>query len=140
MRIISLGLVDLACRIITGNDWYEITYASEFITQPGQTLPQVKKHLKIITDEHGTCRIYDKDKCVQDDFVFSVKEQYYPPVDNNKVVLNVEVKAGHSEIVGDYKIAPKKLISILQKQGIMRITQQAQQVPLQNLLSWLYYY
>jgi len=53
---LSLGIVPGICKAITGDNWYEITSASEFIRQPGPLLPTVQRFLKVVTDERDTCR------------------------------------------------------------------------------------
>lgn len=139
-RWISLGLVMPICKLISGDKWYEITRPSPFIQQPGGLLPQVQRHVKIVTDENNTCRRYgDEGRCVEDDFVFSVAEQYFERVDGAKQVDNVEVAAGHAEIVGDYRVAPRKLIALLQRKGVMRNTEAKRLRELETLLAHLYY-
>jgi hypothetical protein len=139
MRWLTLGLIIPICKIISGDKWYEITHPSPFIQQPGTMLEQVSNHLKIVTNETGSCRKYDKTgTCVEDDFVFSTKEQYFTKVDSQSIVDNVEVSAGHAEIVGDYQLPPKKLIKILQQKGIMRSTRPDQKEELSRLLLELY--
>ena len=138
-RAISLGLVIPICKAISGNKWYEITYASGFIRDPGSLIGQVDDFVKIVTDERDTCRRYDdKNRCVEDDFVFSVEEQYNTAVDNSPRVIPVQIKAGHSEIVGNAVTTPDKLITILQQQGIMHATPAARTTALDALLSMLY--
>ncbi|MDZ7804966.1 alpha/beta hydrolase [Thiohalophilus sp.] len=138
-RILSLGLVVPICYAISGGKWFEITSVSDFIRQPGTLIPQVNNFIKIVTDERNTCRQYNQDgRCIEDDYVFSLKEQYYPLVDNDDRVTNVEIKAGHVEIVGDQRIAPTKLIHIFQSHGIMNKTAQTENDKLKLLLSELY--
>ena len=140
-RILSLGLVIPICKLISGEKWYEITRPSPFIQEPGELLEQVATHLKIVTDEAGTCRRRDKNGvCVEDDFVFSLDEQYFEKVDDSSRVDNVEVQAGHAEIVGNYRVPPEKLIKLMQSKGIMHRTRPAQRVGLSLLLSRLYGY
>ena len=138
-RAISLGLVIPICKAISGNKWYEITYASDFIREPGTLIGQVDDFIKIVTDERDTCRRYDdKNRCVEDDFVFSAEEQYNPAVDSSSRVIPVEIKAGHSEIVGNATIKPDKLITILQQQTIMRATPVSKTAALDAFISMLY--
>lgn len=119
-RLLSLGLVIPVCRLISGEKWYEITSASPFVQHPGELLEEVSTHLKIVTNESGSCRNYDKKGvCVEDDFVFSTKEQYLAQIDASPRVENVEVAAGHVEIVGNYNVTPVKLIEVMQAKGIM---------------------
>jgi alpha-beta hydrolase superfamily lysophospholipase len=138
-RWMSLGLVIPICRLISGDKWYEITRPSPFIQEPGELIPTVAVHLKIVTDEAGSCRRYDDNgMCVADDFVFSLAEQYFEPVDAPACVENIEVAAGHAEIVGDDNTAPEKLIRLLQQKGIMHQTPPARRDELATLLSRLY--
>lgn len=138
-RIMSLGLVIPICKLVSGDKWYEITQASPFIQQPGKLLEQVEEHIKVVTDEVGTCRYYrENGDCAEDDFVFSVQEQYLKQIDESKRTINIEVPAGHAEIVGDYRVPPQKLISLMQLEGIMNKTPAAQQGSLSLLLSRLY--
>ena len=136
---LSLGLVKPVCQIITGRKYRDIPANSDFILRPGQLVPSVDKHLKIVTDEVNTCRVYDEHgDCVEDDFVFSVDEQNQQSVDAQQGMLPVLVKAGHVEIVGDAKTAPVKLIAILQQQGFLRATPEEDSEELAKLLADLY--
>ncbi|MFO7602676.1 MAG: alpha/beta hydrolase [Gammaproteobacteria bacterium] len=138
-RVLSLGLVVPVCYAISGGKWYEITPASPFMRQPGSLLPQVNEHLKIVTDERNTCRRYDAEgSCLESDDIFTVAEQYHPPVDAETRVNNIEIPAGHVEIVGGPRVAPEKLIRILQDNGIMKETPASQQARFNTLLTQLY--
>ena len=107
LRVASLGLNDLACWIVSGDSWYEITHASDFIRQPGSLAPQVRRHLKVVTDERGTCRRRDgTGQCLEGDYIFSLDEQRYPPVANAPRATDVVVPAGHVEIVGETWVTP----------------------------------
>jgi hypothetical protein len=140
LRWLTLGLIIPVCKIVSGDKWYEITNPSPFIQQPGNLLDQVSQHLKIVTDERGTCRKFDeKGVCLEDDFVFSVNEQYFEKVDNIKIVDNIEVNAGHAEIVGDYEVVPEKLIAILQNRSIMNNTPPERKAKLSLLLERIYH-
>ena len=138
-RLLTFGLAVPFCKILSGDKWYEITQPSPFIQQPGELLEQVEAHIKIVTDETASCRRYnDNGICVEDDFVFSVNEQYFEHVDASSHVENIEVSAGHVEIVGDYRVPPEKLIPLMQSKGIMRDTPLARQKDLSDLLTLLY--
>jgi pimeloyl-ACP methyl ester carboxylesterase len=138
-RVVSLGLAVPICKLISGDKWYEITYASDFIREPGSLIGQVNEFIKIVTDERDSCRRYDNaGHCIEDDYVFSVEEQYYPPVDDSPRVIPVEVRAGHAEIVGRNGATPEKLISILQDQRILHATPATQADTLRALLVSLY--
>lgn len=119
-RILTLGLGDLACRLISGKKWFEITYASDFIRQPGQLVNMVEDHLLIITDETRSCRSFDaQGYCEQADYVISVAEQRFPPVENAPRVTPVQVQAGHLEIIGESGGGAVKLLAVLQQQGLL---------------------
>jgi pimeloyl-ACP methyl ester carboxylesterase len=139
VHVLSLGSTVAICRYISGRKWWEITASSDFIQKPGSPLPDIQRHLKIITDERDSCRIRnDAGRCVSRDGVFGITEQYHPPVDNYPIVANIEVRAGHVEIVGDAEAPPTKLIGILQDEGVMRPTEPAREKALQALLAELY--
>jgi pimeloyl-ACP methyl ester carboxylesterase len=139
LRIATLGLNDLVCWLISGDNWYEITHASEFIQSPGSLLPQVRRHLKVVTDERGTCRRYNEaGQCIEDDYIFSVQEQRFPPVTQAPQTTDIEVAAGHVEIVGESGVTPRKLIDVFQREGIVRATPRARQSAFQELLAQLY--
>lgn len=138
-RLLSFGLVIPICKLISGDKWYEITRPSEFIQQPGPLSEQVTRHLKIVTDETGSCRRRDAFAvCLEEDQVFTLGEQYFSAIDSAAQVKNVEVAAGHTEIVGDHRVAPEKLIRLLQAEGIMRATPVGKRDRLLALLSRLY--
>jgi len=136
---LSLGLVKPLCHMITGSKYRDIPANSDFILQPGQLVPSVNRHIKIVTDEVGTCRNYDaRGICREDDFVFSVDEQEQHIVDGHEGLLSLLVKAGHVEIVGDANTVPEKLIGIFQQQGILRATPEEEVEELAKLLADLY--
>jgi hypothetical protein len=138
-KILSLGLTIPICKIASGDKWPEITASSEFILQPGVLLEQVGKHLKINTDESGSCRSIDAaGSCMEGDYVFSLEEQHHPPVDKSAVVANIDLKAGHVEIVGDHRVAPLKFIAILQQQGVLNTTPPEKVSAFERLLARLY--
>lgn len=139
LRIATLGLNDLACWLISGENWYEITPASDFIQQPGSLIHQVRSHLKVVTDERGTCRRRDDaGLCIEDDYIFSLDEQRYPLVTLASRTTDVEVPAGHVEIVGESGVTPHKLIDVFQREGIVRATPPERQSAFQQLLTQLY--
>lgn len=119
---LTLGLLPATCYAVTGAKWADITYSSRFIREPGALLPQVSKYLKIDTDERGSCRREEGGRCVEDDEVFSLTEQRNTLVETDVRARRVEVRAGHVEIVGDKRVAPTKLIAILQEHGVVRPT------------------
>jgi hypothetical protein len=114
---LTLGLLPVTCYAVTGAKWSDITNSSHFVREPGTLVPQVTTFLKIDTDERGTCRRKEVGRCAESDEVFSLAEQRNSIVENDTRARRVEVHAGHVEIVGDARIAPTKLIEILQEQG-----------------------
>jgi len=136
---LSLGTVPGICMLISGDNWYEITSASPFIRQPGALLPSVQRYLKIVTDERDTCRRRNQNGgCLESDYVFDVAEQYHPIVDRYPQLTNIEVNAGHVEIVGNRDIVPRKLLAILQREGLLAPTPPERQAALERLLALLY--
>ena len=136
---LSLGTVTGICWAITGDNWYEITSASNFIRYPEPLLQSVQRYLKVVTDERDTCRSKSKNgSCIESDHVFSLAEQYHPVIDNYKQLINVEVEAGHVEIVGYKHVAPRKLLSILQQHGMLAPTPPERRVALERLLAKLF--
>jgi hypothetical protein len=137
-RALTFGLIAPLCQIVTGDKWSEITYTSEFILQPGPLHKQVDTYLKVVTDERGTCRRFKDGTCMESDEIFSLQEQRNATVDNDPIAKIVEVKAGHVEIVGDKRVAPLKLIAILQQNGIINPTEPERTEKLSLLLTTLY--
>ena len=134
---LTLGLLPLSCYAVTGAKWTDITYSSHFIREPGTLIPQVTKFLKIDTDERGTCRREKGGRCVEEDKVFSLAEQRNPLVETDRT-QRVEVRAGHVEIVGDKRVAPTKLITILQEQGALLPTAPERLSAFNQLLARIY--
>jgi pimeloyl-ACP methyl ester carboxylesterase len=136
---LSLGLVPAVCRAITGDNWHEITASSEFIREPGPLGSSVRQYLKVVTNERDTCRARSASgACLESDFIFTLPEQYHPVVDAYPRVTNVEVDAGHVEIVGYKDVAPRKLLAILQRQGMLAPTPPQRRSELERLLTRLY--
>lgn len=139
LRAATLGINDLVCWLVSGDNWYEITHASDFIRQPGSLAPQVRRHLEVVTDERGTCRRRDETgQCVESDYIFSLAEQRHPPVTNAPRTTAVVVPAGHVEIVGESGVTPYKLIALFQREGIVRATPPERQSAFRDLLAQLY--
>lgn len=138
-RWLSLGAIPGMCWLITGDNWDEITPNSAFIRRPGALLPSVRRYLKVVTDERDTCRRTSPDgRCVESDHIFNLAEQYHPVVDNYPQLTNVEVGAGHVEIVGYKDVAPRKLLDILQREDMLAPTPPERRAALERLLAILY--
>jgi hypothetical protein len=135
----SLGIVPLTCWAVTGDNWFEITSASDFIRRPGPLVASVGRYVKVVTDERGTCRRRDAaGACLESDEVFSLAEQYQPVIDAYPRLANVQVAAGHVEIVGYKGVAPRQLISILQQQGLLADTAPEREDDFERLMAELY--
>jgi pimeloyl-ACP methyl ester carboxylesterase len=135
---LTLGLLPLTCYAVTGAKWADITFSSRFIREPGTLVPQVSNYLKIDTDERGTCRREEGGRCVLEDEIFSLAEQRNVLVESDRRARRFEVRAGHVEIVGDKRVAPTKLISILQEQGVIRPTSPERLSAFNRLLARIY--
>ena len=136
---LSLGVLPGLCWIITGDNWYEITSSSDFINDPKPLIPSVKSYLKIVTNEENTCRRFNKSgNCIESDFVFNVAEQNQPIFDDYANMTRVQVDAGHVEIVGYKDVEPRKLLSILQDQGMISKTPPERKAELERLFADLY--
>ncbi|MFL0805136.1 MAG: putative lipase [Agarilytica sp.] len=139
LQWLSLGIIPGTCWIATGDNWNEITSSSDFIKRPRELLPSIEKYIKVVTDERDTCRIDpNTGQCHQSDFVFDLFEQYHPVVDKYHQTTNIEVNAGHVEIVGYKGLAPRKLIKILQENEMLFPTPPERQASLEKLLATLY--
>ncbi|MEX0637918.1 MAG: alpha/beta fold hydrolase [Burkholderiales bacterium] len=139
LQWLSLGILPASCWLVTGDNWNEITPYSDFIRRPGPLLPSVQRYLKVVTDERGTCRRRGPDgTCRESDYVFTLAEQYQPVVDKYPQLTNVEVDAGHVEIVGYKDVAPRKLLAILQRADLLAPTPPERRSALEALLAILY--
>lgn len=135
---LTLGFLPATCYLATGAKWADITYSSRFILKPGALVPQVSNYLKIDTDERGSCRREINGRCLEADDVFSLDEQRSLLVEADARTQRVEERAGHVEIVGDKRVAPLKLIAILQNQGVLRPTTPDRQSAFGQLLVRVY--
>lgn len=139
LRFASLGVTPLVCQMITGSKWTEIYPGSEFMIKPGTLQSSVVSHLKIVTDEHGTCRrLNPRGTCVEDDEVFSLGEQVNDVVDADARTAEIRVKAGHIEIVGERGNPPAKLLRVLQEHNVLGATPAERREELAALLHRLY--
>lgn len=135
---LTLGILPLSCYVTTGPKWTDITYSSRFIREPGELASSVAQHLKIDTDERNTCRREEAGRCVESDDIFSLAEQRSAAVETGGRMKRVLVNAGHVEIVGDKRVAPTKLLSILQTEGVLRQTLPEQRSAFERLLAQVY--
>lgn len=135
---LTLGVVPFSCYLATGPKWADITYSSRFIREPGTLAPQVDQYLKIDTDERDTCRRQVDGRCVEDDEIFTLAEQRNKQVETGPRIKRREVKAGHVEIVGDKRVAPTKLIAILQDEQVINPTPAKQMAAFNLRLKQIY--
>ena len=135
---LTLGLLPLSCYVATGPKWMDITYSSRFIREPGVLAWQVTDYLKIDTNERDSCRREVDGKCMESDDIFSLDEQRNMDVESDSRTKRVVIRAGHVEIVGDKRVAPTKLITVLQKEGVIRATEPGQEAAFRALLSQIY--
>ena len=120
LQVITLGASALVCNLIAGETWHELPPGSAFVTRPGTLLPQVEEAIQVVTDERGACRRRAVDgSCLVPDSVFTVGEQHNPVIERDPRLRRVQVSAGHAEIVGEVGIPPAKLITVLEKEGIL---------------------
>lgn len=139
LRIVTLGLHDVACWMVSGDKWFEITAASDFIQNPGKLAAPVERYLQVTTNEEGSCRRYSSTgECQEDDFVFTLDEQELPQVTSGATARKIEVSAGHVEIVGGPGITPDKLIRVLQQEGYIQPTDSSRITQFNSLLARLY--
>lgn len=139
LHFVSLGITAGVCQMITGSKWTEIPPGSDFIENPGELDPLVAGHLKVVTDERNTCRRRDDEgRCIEDDFVFSLSEQYRREIVSDRRTRIEEIAAGHAEIVGNENTIPYKLIDVLQDNGVMNRTPAEDDERLGALLERIY--
>ncbi len=120
-RVISLGLVVPICWAISGEKWYEITRASDFMREPGRLQSSVSRHLLVLTDERDSCRRREAGRCLEDDFVFTLEEQTPPPQAIDPRVVRQTLNAGHAEVVGNGQEVPEQLIDLLVASDILSL-------------------
>jgi len=139
LHVATLGISALLCQMIAGDKWNEIHPKSDFMRAPGNLGDAVEEHLVVVTDERDTCRRRnDRNRCVEDDFVFSVEEQINDLVEEDDRVARTLVKAGHVEIVGDEGTPPEKLIEVLQERGVMEPTPEEKREEIAALIRRLF--
>jgi len=112
LHVLSFGVTALVCQSVAGSKWRDIYPSSRFMRHPGTLKSFVKSHVMIVTDERGA----------EDDHTFSLDEQYSKIIEGDRRVEDIEVKAGHSEILGGQGTPPAKLIRILERQEILKTT------------------
>ena len=120
LHVVTMGVTVGVCHLIAGAKWAQIFPRSSFMRRPGSLLPSVERHLKIVTDERDSCRTRDgTGRCLHRDYVFSLGEQYSEATDDDARAHTLEIKAGHSEIVGEAGGPPVKLMHLLEEQQVL---------------------
>ena len=90
------------------------------MTTPGELSPSVSQHLIIKTDERNQCRrMSENQRCLEDDYVFSLEEQSNTAVDAFSEVIPMTVEIGHVKIVGNEQTPPTTLINILRDKKLL---------------------
>jgi hypothetical protein len=121
LHALSLSATVFVCMAVTGNKWTEIPPGSKFMTNTATTT--ISRHLQILTDERGTCRLIRSDgTCQEDDFVFSLDEQRSRIVAADPNATTIVLNQGHAAVVGENGIVPQLLIETLQRQNILGAT------------------
>jgi pimeloyl-ACP methyl ester carboxylesterase len=139
LHAITFGATLAICRAIAGPKWRDIHPHARLVERPEPLAVRVVSHLEVRTDERNTCRARRPDgRCGEDDYVFSIREQENAKVDHDQRVRRDTVAAGHAEIVGGDDAPPRKLLSVLQRHGVLNATPADKQGELQALLERLF--
>lgn len=136
LHVLSLSVTVGVCLAITGNKWTEIPPGSGFMKNRAAV---ESRHLQIVTDERATCRTRRSDgTCAADDFVFGLQEQYSDVVSAEPRVTTVELKEGHTAVVGENGVPPLLLLDTLKQHDVLAQTPPQRQAEFAELLSRLY--
>jgi pimeloyl-ACP methyl ester carboxylesterase len=140
LHVATLGATVGICRLVAGAKWNEIHPRARSVLAPEALSPHVRDHLRILTDERDSCRrrAPGQDRCLEDDFVFSLEEQRNLRIESDQRVHGLEIRAGHAEIVGNEELEPTKLIGILQEQAVLSRTPPERAPALRALLERLF--
>ncbi len=137
LHVLTLSTTIMVCLVVTGNKWTEIPPGSDFMINAAPLLST--RHLQIVTDERLTCRDRrDDGSCKVDDFVFGLGEQYNERVNADPRVTTVELREGHSAVVGENGVPPRLLIEALQAQHVLASTPPERRDAFAGLLGRLY--
>jgi hypothetical protein len=105
------------------------------VQAPGKLSPQVIWHLEIRTDERNACRHRGSDgSCQRSDYVFSLLEQENERIVRDRRVRPEQIRAGHAEIIGNQKDAPRKLLKVLQRNLVLGPTPTDKLLAVEKLL------
>jgi pimeloyl-ACP methyl ester carboxylesterase len=139
LHALTLGTTYAVCYAIAGSKWRDIHPSAALVMKPAPLGAFVQSHVEIRTDERDTCRRWTHDgRCARSDYVFSVDEQRNPRVDDDRRVTPELLVAGHAEIVGQEDTPPRKLLTALQRHGLLRSTPAHKEPALQALLKRLF--
>jgi len=139
LHVLTLGVTVAVCQLVAGSNWSEIPPGSAFTTHPGTLLPEVREVLEVTTDERDACLERAGDgSCRRRDFVFGLDEQRNPAVESDPRLWRSEVSAGHVEIVGGAGVTPRKLVAVLQEQGVLARTPPGRREEIAALLRRLF--
>ena len=120
LAVATLGATIGICWAISGGKWYEITAKSDFMKVPGTLVDHVRSHIRVATDEKDYCLARDPSgTCVERDFLFTLAEQKNTIVDGDARVTPLELKEGHSHVIGGVGEPPVKLIELLQRERVL---------------------
>ena len=139
LHVLAFGLTYGICMAITGDSWEDIHPRSELVRRPGVLASNVVEYVRVVTDERDTCRRYGADgRCRQDDYVFSLEEQRNPHVDSDPRVTNVQIRAGHANVIGRPGVPPTELIRVFREHQILSDAPRGGSRALSRLLAALY--
>lgn len=139
LHVITLGVTMATCQAVTGSKWPEIFPGSKYLQQPGRLGEATRRSVQVVTDERGACLERARDgSCAVSDDVFSLEEQQNPAVEADARVQSVQLRAGHSAVVGIQGEPPNALIEALQTHGVLAQTPTDQKEQLADLLAALY--
>lgn len=116
LRVFTFGTVGAICRRMTrGSKWRDIHPSASLIESPGELGPWVRRHLHVVTTEHGHCRRERPDgSCAQDDHVFDVEEQSTEHITDPRLE-QLTLDAGHAAAVAT-PASIAKLLALLDHQ------------------------
>ena len=139
LHVLAFGLTYGICLAITGDKWEDIHPRAELVRHPGVLASNVADYIKVVTDERDTCRVRGPDgSCSQDDYVFSLEEQYNPLVDADPRVTNVQIRVGHANVIGRRGLPPTELIRVFREHGVLDDSPPGGRRALSRLLAALY--
>ncbi len=136
LHLLSFGITPGICQAITGAKWTEIHPNARLWQEPRPLDDAVSSHLRIVTDEAGTCRRRGGGgACEEDDLVFTLEEQQNPRLDASDGRLRTRVIAvGHAAVTGSHGHVPRELVAVLQEEGVLAHPAPGAEVAFEELL------